>query len=304
MKIDRLISITMYLLNRETVNASELAERFEVSTRTIQRDIETLCLAGIPIASTYGAGGGYAVIDGFRLAKQLASVGDDRNIITALKGLLSAYDNGKVSATLEKALAVSQDNGQKVFLDFSIAREREQVNALLRILEESIEGEKPLRIEYTDAQDTVSERTVEPLALSYRWYAWYLFAFCRRRQDYRLFKVARMSGCTPLPGEFSKKHGDVEILMRAAPTPDERKQLRVRVLCKSAARQQALEYLGSHIIQERPGGDFVLELRAPMERMWFSLLLGFGSQVEVIEPDEVRTMLQQRAQEVLSVYGE
>ena len=93
MKTDRLMAITLYLMNHETVSASVLASCFEVSKRTIQRDMETLSRAGVPITSLYGADGGYGIMEEFRLGKQFAGAEDYRNIVTALRGLVSAYDS-------------------------------------------------------------------------------------------------------------------------------------------------------------------------------------------------------------------
>lgn len=304
MKTDRLIAITMYLLNRETVSASALAQRFEVSKRTIQRDMDALNQAGIPIVSTHGAEGGYGIIDGFRLTKQIAGVDDALNIIVALKGLCSAYDSQRINATLEKALAALQGGQQRIFIDFAVAREGLLVDQRLRALEQAIARRQPLSIEYSNAEGVLSSRVVEPLALSYRWYAWYLFAYCTARQEYRLFKLARIVGCTPAAGAFTGEHGDVEALMKAASSGDSRKQYHILLRCKKEARQQALEYLGDNIVEEFENGDFLLRPRdVPMERMWFSLLMGFGDQVEVLQPEELRDMLAEKAREILSIYS-
>ncbi|HCA30726.1 MAG: YafY family protein [Eubacteriales bacterium] len=301
MKIDRLIAITMYLLNRETVSASALAERFEVSKRTIQRDIEALNQSGIPIVSTFGSDGGYEIMDGFKLTKQIAGVDDYLNIIIALKGLSSAYDNEKINATLEKALATMQSSEQRVFIDFTVARENTQVNENLKMIEKAIYDENLLQIQYTNAEGAMTKRIVEPLALSYQWYAWYLFAYCTEKQDYRLFKLPRISECKPIDGSFSKKHENIEMLMKQE-SPDKRKWIHMKLLCKKEIRQQALEYLGKNIIETKENGDFIIENHAPFERMWFSLLLGFGNQVEVLEPEELKNMLKEKAEEILSNY--
>ena len=139
MKIDRLLGIVVYLLNREIVNANALAEKFEVSTRTIQRDIETLNLAGIPITSMQGMNGGYGIIDSFKLDKQIASIEDYQFIITALTGMNSAYNNRKLEATLEKLLNVYEKEQfikAKVRLDFSVSREGNNLDEYLKVIEE------------------------------------------------------------------------------------------------------------------------------------------------------------------------
>lgn len=301
MKTDRLIAITMYLLNRETVSASKLAEKFEVSKRTIQRDIEALNQSGIPIVSTFGSDGGYEIMDGFKLNKQISDVDDYLNIIIALKGLSSAYDNEKINRTVEKLLTAENDTRQRVFLDFNVARENSEINENLKTIEKAIDSETPLQIEYTNAAGVVSLRTVEPLALSFRWYAWYMFAFCTENRDYRLFKLPRISSCKQLDGKFSRKHENAETLMREQ-AEDFREIIHMKLLCKKEIRQQALEYLGNNIIEERANGDFVIERHVPFERMWFSLLLGFGNKAEVLEPEELRIKLRETAEEILSIY--
>lgn len=137
MKIDRLLGITIYLLNREKVSARMLAGKFEVSQRTIQRDIEVLNLAGIPIISTFGADGGYEILDSFKMERQVACDSDYSFIFTALKGLSTAYDNPKINAVLEKILSVTGKNTlqSNIFLDFGVLREGEKTNERIGFLE-------------------------------------------------------------------------------------------------------------------------------------------------------------------------
>lgn len=302
MKIDRLIAETMFLLNRGIVSASTLAERFEVSKRTIQRDIDVLDRAGIPIISTYGVDGGYQIMDGFKLMKQIAGIDDYLNIITALKGLITAYDNEKISLTLEKALSSMQEGEQRVFIDFSIARESYKVNDHLKLIEKAIYEKIPLNLEYTNAEQISSTRLVEPLALSYQWYAWYLFAYCTLRKDYRLFKLPRILRCEFSDEDFTKEHSNVELLIKSKSKSDKRELFNIRLLCKKEIRQQALEYLNYNSIEEHENGDFLITMRVPFERMWFSLIMGFGDKVQVVEPDGLKGMLKQKAEEILSIY--
>lgn len=299
MKTDRLLAITTYLLNHETVSATALARRVEVSRRTIQRDMDALSVAGIPVMAAHGAGGGYRLLDGFKLQKQIASDADYLHIAMALKGLASAYDSGPVAATLDKMLSVSPQQRQSVFVDLSVARENAAINRRLRQLDAAIRSHTPVCIGYSDSQSRPTTRVVEPLALSYRWYAWYLFAYCTQKQDYRLFKLPRITSCEHREGAFARDHGDVEALMKthggAQGDP-----WQVRLLCQAEARAQVLEYLRGDIVEERPNGDFVLAFCLPYERMWFSMLLGFGDQVQVLQPEELRTMVAQKAWEILN----
>lgn len=130
MKIDRLLGITIYLLNHGRANTKVFTERFEVSIRTIQRDIETLCRAGIPIVSICGTNGGYEIIDSFKMDRQVAGQIDYSFIITALQGLASAYENPMIKATLEKMVSLSPNQNSKahLFLDFSVLKEGQETH--------------------------------------------------------------------------------------------------------------------------------------------------------------------------------
>ncbi len=122
MKIDRLLAITIYLLNHQKTSASTLAEKFEVSIRTIQRDMESIFLAGIPVVSTFGADGGYEIIDTFKMNTQPALGNDYVQIITALQGYVSAFDDKKINDTLEKIQSISTNQNSNVMLDFSVEK--------------------------------------------------------------------------------------------------------------------------------------------------------------------------------------
>ena len=126
MKIERLYAITVYLLNHGRTSANELAKHFEVSVRTIQRDIDSLCFSGIPIVSVAGAAGGYEISEQFKLDKHLATSNDYSYILTALKGLVSATNDANAKNTLEKISHINKQNDMSIILDFSVLREGEQ----------------------------------------------------------------------------------------------------------------------------------------------------------------------------------
>lgn len=182
MRIDRLLGITTCLLNHKIVNAKTLADRFEVSKRTIQRDIETLCLAGIPIVTYHGSAGGYSIAETFSLDKQIYSKEDYQNIIIALKGFCSAYIKGKADSTLEKVLSTVSSLRQSVALDFGVLREGDNLERTFSLLEKAIWTETIVQIDYSDADSRVSARDVEPLLLTYKWYSWYLLAYCQKKR--------------------------------------------------------------------------------------------------------------------------
>ena len=305
MKIDRLIGITMYLLNRNVVSAKELAERFEVSVRTIVRDVDALSIAGIPISSSTGASGGYEILDTFKLNKQITTMEDYLFIITALKGMCSAYDNKKINTTLEKLLAAGhyKDEEQRVFIDFGVVREGGNISEFVREIEEAIHNKSIVDFDYTDSTGQKSHRTVEPLALNYRWYAWYLLAYCTYKNDYRFFKLNRLTDLTVTDKPINYEHGNVPELLEKQWSNDTRRYIPMKLLCKSEARVPIMEYMKGKIVEERENGDFVMVTHGiENERMWFSLLLGFGDSVKVLESQEIIDMLKEKTLQIQNLY--
>ena len=305
MKIDRLLGITMYLLNRDIVSAKELAEKFEVSVRTIVRDIESLSIAGIPISSSTGAFGGYEILDTFKLNKQMTTVDDYLFIITALKGLCSAYDNKKINATLEKMLATGyyKDYEQRIFIDFSVVNEGNNIPEYVREIEEMIRTKIIIKFNYTNSAGIKNHRIVEPLALNYRWHAWYLLAFCLYKNDYRFFKLNRLTDLIVTDESTTHEHGNISDLLEQQWNNDTRRCFDVKLLCKKDAKTAILEYIRGEIVEELKNGDFIISTNyIENERMWFSLLLGFGNMVKVLEPPEIINMLKEKSLEIQNLY--
>lgn len=305
MKIDRLIGITMYLLNRNIVTARELADKFEVSIRTIVRDMDLLNMAGIPISSSTGASGGYEILNTFILNKQITNIDDYLFIITALKGMCSAYENKKLESTLEKLLSTSkyQNDKQILFFDFGIAKEGKNISRYIKMLEDAISSELVIEFDYTDSENKTKHRIIEPLALTYKWYSWYLFGYCTYKEAYRIFKLNRISNISITKTTFIQKQSSVAELLNAQWNNDSRVYLDIKLLCKAEVKIPVMEYLKGKILEEYGNGDCIVSLHLPeTERMWFSLLLGFGDKVEVLEPLELKGRLIEKACEILKLY--
>jgi predicted DNA-binding transcriptional regulator YafY len=304
MKTDRLLSIVIYLLNHDTVSAAKLAERFEVSKRTILRDIEQISLAGIPIRSLTGANGGYSIMDGYKLDGRIINAEEQASIITALKGFLSSYNDKRYNQALEKISSIMpKQQSQHIFLDFGASGENSEIQAKLKMLEKAMQGKKAVHISYVNALGGASSRLVEPIALNYRWYAWYLLAYCQTKQDYRIFKLARISGLESTNATFTKCHGDPAVLLEQAFQGSGRKVLEITLLCKAEIKVQICEYLGGTVTETLENGDFIMRMCSlEDERMWFAMLLSFGDKVTVIEPEELKTRIIETAKNILSLY--
>ncbi|WP_238916316.1 YafY family protein [Clostridium sp. YIM B02555] len=306
MKIERLLGIVVYLLNRDIVNASVLAEKFEVSIRTIQRDIETLNLAGIPVMSMYGTNGGYGIIDSFKLDKQIANIEDYQFIIAALTGMNSAYDNKKIETTLEKLLYVAKKEQfvkAKVKLDFSVSREGKNIDEHLKLLEDAIGKEQIIEFEYTNSSSDKTLRKVEPIGVVYKWYAWYLLGYCCSKKDYRLFKVLRIRNLRKLDKSITTRHESLEVLLAQQEKNDNRKYIDVKLLCKEEIRISIEEYFPNASITTKENGDLIIQFHVPNNEIgWKGLIFTYGNKIKILEPEELRKEFLLKAQEIINTY--
>jgi predicted DNA-binding transcriptional regulator YafY len=301
MKTERLYAITVYLLNHGKTSSAELAEKFEVSVRTVQRDIDTLCKAGIPIAAQTGASGGYFLVDTFRMDGQIATRKDYSFILTALKGLSSAMNDSKIDATLEKLSAIAKDDDESIILDFSVLREGDE--KLLKLFRSAIHSRHPVRFTYTNADSETRVHTVEPIAVVYRWYAWYLLAYSTVKQDYRTYKLVRMKDAEILDAPFTKEHDSAAKILKEQDKNEPQAVTAVTVRCKPEARAKAMEYLNGKIIREHENGECEMTLSVmEKEHFWFGALLSLGDGIEIIEPERIRVRVLNAAKKIVSMY--
>ena len=205
MKTDRLYALTLYLFNHGKSSASELAKHFEVSVRTIQRDIDALCQAGIPICALTGTNGGYEILSDFQMNNQLASKDEYAYIATAINGLKTVTNNPVADDIYEKITAISKNSNTGMILDFSVLREGDE--KLFQTLQSAVKNKQVVRFTYTNnGGETREEHCVEPIAVIYKWYAWYMLAYNTAKQDYRTYKLVRMEDVCITEDEFSKEH--------------------------------------------------------------------------------------------------
>ncbi len=304
MKIDRLLGIMIYLLNRETVSARALSEKFEVSPRTIQRDIETLSYAGIPVTASQGANGGYSIINSFKMDKQVFNTEDYVFLLTALKGLCSAYESKQVEATFEKLLTLSPEDlnlQQNICLDLSVLREGFNLRNYLDSIYTAIRKKMIIEFEYTNSDNFKSQRYVEPVLLTHKWYSWYLFGYCCEKHDYRIFRLSRIRNLILTGKLFTNIHKNaVEILEQRS---DNRQYINIKLLCSSDIRISIEENFPNSHITEIENSDIIIEFKVPdNEKGWFGTILEYGNKLTVIEPEDLKTKLIKHAREILDKY--
>ena len=194
MKIDRLIGILSVLLQCDKVTSQELAEKFEVSRRTILRDIESINIAGIPIVSEQGQGGGISIMDGYKIDRTLLSSGDMQAILSGLRSLDSVSGTNRYRQLMERlsaddAASVSADD--PIIIDLS-SWDKSAIADEIELIKQAIEQRHLVMFRYYSPIGE-SKRRIEPYHLIFQWSAWYVWGYCTEREDYRMFKLTRMT---------------------------------------------------------------------------------------------------------------
>ncbi len=301
MKVDRLISIVVYLLNHGRTSAQKLAQEFEVSSRTIMRDLESLDQAGIPIQAFYGVEGGYQIMDSFVLEKQAATSHEYDWIVTALEGMATAYTSKGLKQALEKMQSISHTRDTAVSVDLSVASEDHKINEQLRLLENAIEEKCAVRFSYTNSHDEVKDIQVEPVCLQYKWYNWYLLGYYEKYQDYCMFKLVRMDNLQATEIKFTTAHHSSDIKMK----DNNQDIVHVRLYGKAVIKAKCREYLNGQITQEFENGDFEFSFSAPKhETFWYGVILSFGNKARIIEPQEIKDRIIKTCGEIQMEYEE
>ena len=249
MKIDRLIGILSVLLQRDTVTAPELSEQFEVSRRTISRDIEDLCRAGIPLVTKQGAGGGISIMENYKMERTLLTTGEMQDILAGLRSLDSINGTNRYGQLMEKLQAGSSDfmtGNQSVLIDLS-SWYKDSLAPKIEQIRSAIDNGIRLEFLYYSPKGT-GERSIEPYYLIFRWSSWYVWGWCERRKDYRLFKLNRMEDLR-LSGQTFMK--------RAVPFPDLRTEqifpggIQVKALFEPECKWRLVEEFGAGCFEEQ-----------------------------------------------------
>lgn len=304
MRIERLLGMLFYILNRNKVTANELAKRFNVSKRTILRDIDTLSISGIPIYSEYGQNGGYSIHRTYKLGDRLLDVDNSKYILLALKSLSSLYTQDKVMETYEKVKHVLSSNGEKsaISIDYSVLNENEEVCSHIKLLEQTVLDKNIVSFEYTNAKFQTKQVTVEPVYVCYKWYSWYMIGFNTDTEETRLYKLARIRDLQLTDMTFQTEY-DVEAVyddVFNVKNPDNTIDLRFEF--QNEIRVIVEEYFPGKI--SRKDENFMLcetEIRED-NFMIFSILLGLGDRIRIVSPDSFKIRIKNHLIETLKNY--
>ncbi len=300
MQISRLFEIVFLLLDRKTVTAAELARHFGVSTRTIYRDIEVLCQAGIPAYAIQGKNGGISLMESFVIQKSLLNKEEQYQILTALQGL-NAVGMTQVQGLLAKWRALfGPGDGDWVAVDFSDWSQTKQRE--LALLKDAILTKKVLHFTYYGASGEKSEREAEPMQLWFKSRAWYLKAYCRLRGGIRLFKLTRikdlrLTGAVyePSPNREEPPAYDHH---PAKPIAD------LMLWIDGSQAYRVYDEFEETQVEKQPDGHFFVRVSYPLDEWVYGFLMSFGPYLKILSPSDIREEIRRRVRKISLMYAE
>lgn len=286
MKIDRLIGILTILLQNEKTTAPILSARFEVSRRTILRDIDALCQAGIPIVTTQGGDGGISIMKGYKISKNVLTTEELQNLIAGLKGMdsiakKSNFENLMLKLAPENNAIVSfTDN---IIIDLS-SHYKDSLSEKITLLKQAIAESKTVTFDYYSSKGE-SKRVIEPYFIEFKWSAWYVFGWCFLRNDFRRFKLHRLWDLKITEHCFIQRPiSDESIDANNAFS----NQYHIKIWFDKSVHFRLIEEYGLHSYVETENGLLFTTDYTNKDYM-FSWLLGFGDKAKLLEPECIRT---------------
>lgn len=300
-KIDRLLGIITILLNNKRIKAKDLAEKFEVSIRTIHRDIENICLAGVPIVTYQGGGGGISIAEGYKLDKNILTNDELDNIIIGLKSIESISNNANIKLLLEKLSPKQEDIisiSNNIFIDLA-SFYKTSLSRKISLLREAINNNLEVFFDYFSSKG-LSQRYIEPYFITFKWSAWYVFGYCKLRNDFRLFKLNRIS---------SLKITDIKFKLRDV--PEERLNLDnyfinekkvVTMLIDRSLEYKIVDQYGVNSYEITEDNRIKFNLVYTNHQYAMEFILSLGDKVYILSPDSIIDELKTNSKNILNMY--
>lgn len=300
MKNERLFGIVYTLLSEESITAKELAERFEVSTRTIYRDIDLLSSFNIPIYASKGKNGGISLLDNYKFDKSLLSKEEQNQILFALQSMkkLGVFEKDNIELA-DKMQQIFQNKGKDwIRIDFTDWNNSSEQNRLFELVKQAVLEERKLEFDYYNSYGEKTERKVEPLQIYFKHKAWYVQAYDETKEAYRFFKVTRIKNLKLLDETFVRD------------MPDEKKEqtgyepiivhLEMEIAKEMAYR--VYDEFDSDEITVTEEGNFIVKTSYPEGEWVYGFILSFGEYIRVISPTEVIEKIKEKLKASMAQY--
>ena len=322
--MNRLFEILYILLQKRSITAKELAERFEVSVRTIYRDIDALSLAGVPVYAKKGRYGGICLLDNFILDKSVVSETEQRDILAALESM-AEVEKGSTDAILSKLSSIFQI-GQPRWLAMDFSDWSNLKQELYSNLKQAIIHHKRVRFQYYSRLGEVTERVVEPLQLWFKDYTWYLKAYCVQKKGLRVFKLNRMQKVIMLEESFEEEYSQrikylieesgetskcveqnpsyqkIEDVMKEKNEEKKAERIAITIRIDRSQGYRVYDNFEADYITKLEDGDFMVKAEYVLDDWVYGMILSYGKYAKVIEPAYIRDRLHSILLETIKEY--
>ena len=294
MQIDRLFQIVLILLNKKTRTAKKLSEHFNVSIRTIYRDIEALSFAGIPIYSLRGKNGGIKLLESYVLDKSLLSSKEQNEILYALESL-KASNYPDVDEVLKKLnLIFNKSSDYWIEVDFS--RYGSNDNTLFNNIKKAILNSQAVKFTYFNTNGETSQRTVNPLKIWFKEKAWYLFAYCQKKNEIRQFKINRIKNLT-LTNEYFEKI-PINYNINSNDNDISKKIVKIIVEVDKSQAYRVYDEFSEENISKAENGNFKVIMENYENEWLYGYLLSFGEYLKIIAPERIKNILSHKIEQM------
>ena len=292
---NRLFEIVYILMQKKKTTAKELADRFEVSTRTIYRDIETLSGANIPIYASKGKDGGIGLLDEYVLNKTILSEEEQNQILFALQGMKKVKGQDEKDILEKLSILFNKKINDWIKIDFSnwgnIQEER------FDIIKSAILNKQLVRFTYYNSNGEENNRIVEPLQIWFKDKSWYLISYCKLKEDYRIFKIARIKEIKILEEHFE----------RELPKEEEKekhnfKMIELELEINKAMTYRVYDEFESKEITKKEDGNFIIKVEYPENEWIYGYILSFGEYAKILNPAYVKNIIKDKLQKTLKNY--
>ena len=297
MKDNRLFRILYYILEKEKVTANELADKFEVSVRTIYRDIDSISSVGVPIFTTQGKGGGIKIDNEFILNKSLFDANEKEQIIAALQGLEKTNEAYKSELITKLSALFKIKNSNWIEIDFTSWGSNNTYQDLFNALKTVIINKNIISFSYNSSKGEKINRKVKPIRLLFKEQDWYLYAFCLLRNNFRYFKLSRIKDLEVLAINYEDNFENVVL----------KKELKYENIVniklkfdKSVAFRVYDEF--NEAIEEDEKGNLYVEIKIPNNYKLYNYIFSFGNNVEILEPKEIKNQFKNMINEIAKKY--
>lgn len=300
MQVNRLFEIIYILLEKKIVTAKELAERFEVSQRTIYRDIETLSAAGIPVYMSKGKGGGISILPEFILNKAVLTEEEKSEILSSIRAVNAVSLNDKEREKVLRKLnnILGENDTDWIEVDFSNWGNAEREKETFNNLKSAILSKRIVKFDYMSGKGENINREVYPLKLYFKGQRWYMYGYCKIRENYRFFKLRRIKDLCISKETFNLKAPET-IMGEDNIYEGEFVTLKMRISSKMAYRV----YDEFENFKQLEDGSFIAEIKYPKGEWIFSYISSFGEECEVLEPEEIRKEVKDKIKKMLLNYS-